>query len=265
MVNDQDATLATMREFAELMKATLAVYGKDVSKPVIRIYWNSLKQFDISMIRQAFSRWMTDPDQGRFSPKPADIIGIIQKRAGGPTWISADEAWSQALPAQDEANTVVWTEEMARAWSAASVVMQEGDSVGARRTFILTYERLVSTARESGRLPVWSVSEGWDPHCRTQTVERAVSSGLLPAPQASKYLTALPAPDVASDRQQAMLSKIQDFSGRLLDRRRQAEMQKKEIWNEESKRLQERLRREYEQQSQAADHSFEPNNLRTDQ
>lgn len=270
MVNAQDETLATMREFAELMKATLAVYGKDVSKPVIRIYWNALKQFDIAMIRQAFSRWMTDPEQGRFSPKPADIIGIIQKRAGGPVWISADEAWSLALPAQNEANTVVWTEEIARAWSAASVVMEEGDSVGARRAFILTYERLVNTARESGKQPVWSVSEGWDPQCRTQAVERAVNSGLLPAPQASKYLPAptplLGAPKVPSDRREAMLSKIQAFSGQLLDLKRQAEKQKKEVWNEESKRLQEGLQREYEQQQrQAADHGLDDKTVRTDQ
>jgi hypothetical protein len=270
MLNDRAETLNAMREFAELMKATLAVYGKDASKPVIRIYWNSLKQFDIAMIRQAFSRWMTDPEQGRFSPKPADIIGIIQKRAGGPAWISADEAWSLALPAQNEANTVVWTEEIARAWSAASIVMQEGDPVGARRAFILTYERLVTAARESGKQPAWLVSEGWDPLCRTQVVERAVNTGLLPAPQASKYLPALTpllgAPKVPGDRRQAMLSKIQAFSGQLLDRKRQIEKQKQEKWNEESKRLQERLQREYEeQQRKAADHGPEDNSVRTDQ
>ncbi|CAI2145364.1 Uncharacterised protein [Serratia fonticola] len=271
MVKDRDETLTAMREFAELMKATLAVYGKDASKPVIRIYWNSLKQFDIAMIRQAFSRWMTDPEQGRFSPKPADIIGIIQKRSGSLTWPSANEAWAMALPAQDEANTVVWTAEMAHAWNAASSIMNEGDKVGARMAFISAYERIVAVARETGKQPVWSVSEGWDPQSRTQAVEKAVNSGLLPAPQASKYLPAptplLGAPKVPSDRRQAMLSKIQAFTGQLLDRKSQGEKQKKEVWNEESERLQESLRQKYEeQQRQAADHGLnDQKSVRTDQ
>lgn len=261
MVKERSEAITVMREFAELMKATLAVYGKDASKPVIRIYWNSLKQFDIAMIRQAFSRWLTDPDQGRFSPKPADIIGIIQKRSGNPVWPTANEAWALALPAQDEANTVVWTAEITHAWNAASSIMNEGDKVGARMAFISTYDRIVAAARESGKQPIWSVSEGWDPQSRTQAVERAVNTGLLPAPQASKYLPAPvsspDAPEVPSDRRQVMLSKIQTFSVELLDRKRQAEKQKQEEWNKESERLQECLRNEYEeQQQQAADHSL---------
>lgn len=32
------------REFAEIMKATLAIYGKDASKAVLELYWNALLQ-----------------------------------------------------------------------------------------------------------------------------------------------------------------------------------------------------------------------------
>ncbi|CNI91284.1 hypothetical protein [Yersinia enterocolitica] len=140
------------REFAEIMKATLAIYGKDASKAVLELYWNALLPYDIDTVRKAFSNWLTDPDQGRFSPKPADIIRNIQNIAGKPDWLSANEAWALALPAQDEANTVVWTNEIAQAWSIAQPIMQEGDKVGARMAFIAAYERLTKAAQGTGGL-----------------------------------------------------------------------------------------------------------------
>jgi response regulator RpfG family c-di-GMP phosphodiesterase len=88
----------------------------------------------------------------------------------------------------DERNTVVWTDEMAQAWSVAQPIVQVRDMVGARMAFISAYERLVRTAREERRVPVVSVSLGWDAELRAKAVEQAVSLGYLPQGQATEYL-----------------------------------------------------------------------------
>lgn len=82
-------------EFASIMEATMAVYGKDVSKPVIRLYWNALIEYDMEAVRRAFGGWIKNPDQGQFAPKPADIIRMIDGGSGDRamvTWSKIDKA-----------------------------------------------------------------------------------------------------------------------------------------------------------------------------
>lgn len=82
-------------EFASIMEATMAVYGKDVSKPVIRLYWNALIEYDMEAVRRAFGGWIKNPDSGQFAPKPADIIRMIDGGSGDRamvTWSKIDKA-----------------------------------------------------------------------------------------------------------------------------------------------------------------------------
>ncbi|HEN3637719.1 TPA: hypothetical protein U5E40_002353 [Yersinia enterocolitica] len=250
------------REFAEIMKATLAIYGKDASKAVLELYWNALLPNDIDTVRQAFSNWLTDPDQGRFSPKPADIIRNIQHIAGKPDWLSANEAWALALPAQDEANTVVWTNEIAQAWNIAQPIMQEGDKVGARMAFIAAYERLTKAAQGTGRTPEWSVSEGWDKETVKGAVEQAVTTGLLPKPKAEKYQLLL------SDKGKlgnGVPTKISHFLDELKDKIKQDQEERARKWRDESIRLQASLDSKHrESLQQAADHGLHNNQITED-
>ncbi|HEC1649724.1 TPA: hypothetical protein R1156_001639 [Yersinia enterocolitica] len=250
------------REFAEIMKATLAIYGKDASKAVLELYWNALLPNDIDTVRQAFSNWLTDPDQGRFSPKPADIIRNIQHIAGKPDWLSANEAWALALPAQDEANTVIWTNEIAQAWNIAQPIMQEGDKVGARMAFIAAYERLSKAAQGTGRTPEWSVSEGWDKETVKGAVEQAVTIGLLPKPKAEKYQLLL------SDKGKlgnGVPTKIRHFLDELKDKIKQDQEEMARGWRDESIRLQESLDSKHrESLQQAADHGLHNNQITED-
>lgn len=254
--------VADRREFAEVMKATLAIYGKDASKAVLDLYWNALLPYEIDTVRQAFSNWLTDPDQGRFSPKPADIIRNIQNIAGKPDWLSANEAWALALPAQDEANTVVWTNEIAQAWSIAQPIMQEGDKVGARMAFIAAYERLTKAAQGTGRAPEWSVSEGWDKETVKGAVEQAVTTGLLPKPKAEKYQLLL------SDKGKlgnGVPTKIRHFLDELKDKIKQDQEERARGWRDESIRLQESLDSKHrESLQQAADHGLHNNQITED-
>ncbi|CNL87255.1 hypothetical protein [Yersinia pseudotuberculosis] len=250
------------REFAEIMKAILAIYGKDGSKAVLKIYWNALLPYDIETVRQAFSNWVIDPEQGRFSPKPADIIRNIQNIDGKPDWLSANEAWALALPAQDEANTVVWTNEIAQAWSIAQPIMQEGDKIGARMAFIAAYERLAKAAQGTGRSPSWSVSEGWDKETVKRTVEQAVTTGLLPRPKAEKYQLLLPEKGKAGNE---VPTKIRQFLDELKGRIKQDQEARESTWRDESIRLQASLEHKYQESLlQTADHGLQNNKITED-
>lgn len=88
LANDAD-------EFRGIMEATMAIYGKDVSKPVMRLYWSALVEYDMQAIRRAFSAWIKNPDAGQFPPKPADIIRMIDGATGDRAmvvWSKVDKA-----------------------------------------------------------------------------------------------------------------------------------------------------------------------------
>jgi hypothetical protein len=101
---------------------------------------------------------------------------------------SGDEAWAIALQATDEADTVVWNEEIQQALSIARPILDAGDKIGARMAFRDAYERTVRTRREAGIVPKWSASLGWDQERRIAALESAQAIGLLPAPQVAALL-----------------------------------------------------------------------------
>lgn len=173
---------ADKREFAEIMGAVTALYGRDATQPLLRLYFGALATHSLEHVRQALDRWVKDPEHGQFMPKPAEIIRTIEYTHGStrPRWLSANEAWAQAIPAADESATVVWTPETAKAWEVARPLFEAGDKVGARMAFLPAYERLVEQARIEGREPHFEISAGWDPKMRLAAVEKARTVGLLP-------------------------------------------------------------------------------------
>ena len=90
MIDPQDK-----REFATIMEATMAVYGREVTKPVMQLYWSALVEYDMAAVRRAFGAWIKNPDSGQFAPKPADIIRMIDGATGDRamvTWSKVDKA-----------------------------------------------------------------------------------------------------------------------------------------------------------------------------
>lgn len=215
------------KEFGEILSAVMMLYSKDATAILLRLYWNSLIEYPLEQVRRAFDHWVKDPKQGTFMPKPADIIRTIQEVNGTPEsqWLSANEAWAIALPAVDEAATVVWTQEMAKAWAIAKPILDAGDKIGARMAFIPAYERFVDQAKRESRTPHYEISAGWDASLRELAVNNAVTAGLLPAPS----LAALPAPDkpvlhddhVASYRRHEMSERLKALSQQLKDQNQQ--------------------------------------------
>ncbi len=216
------------KEFGEILSAVMMLYSKDATAILLRLYWNSLIEYPLDQVRRAFDHWVKDPKQGTFMPKPADIIRTIQEVNGTPEsqWLSANEAWAIALPAVDEAATVVWTQEMAKAWAVAKPILDAGDKIGARMAFIPAYDRFVDQAKRESRTPHYEISAGWDANMRELAVQNTVTAGLLPPPPQQ---TALPAPDrpvfhdehVAAYRRHEMSERLKALSQQLKDQNQQ--------------------------------------------
>lgn len=64
--------------FHELMLGAGEIYGKEITKPLLRIYFNALEDLTMEQVTHAFSAHIKSTDQaGTFFPKPADLIRQI--------------------------------------------------------------------------------------------------------------------------------------------------------------------------------------------
>lgn len=81
------------REFASILQATMDVYNKDISTDVIKIWWLALQQYEIDQIKHGLTKYITSPDCGKFPPKPADIILMMD----GSSQDAALIAWNKVL------------------------------------------------------------------------------------------------------------------------------------------------------------------------
>ena len=169
---------ADFSEFASMMDDISALMGRQpMSTKQSAMMFRALARYSLTDVRNALDAHMRDPQRGRFYPLPADLIGKIEESSN--THPGSDEAWAIAVRALDEAETVVWTNQMAEAWGLCKSVMDMGDEVGARMAFRQAYDRLVSDARQANLPAVWIISEGFDKERRIVAVQKAESAGLL--------------------------------------------------------------------------------------
>ena len=154
------------------------------------MYFRALGAASLDDVRAALDAHVKDPQRGRWFPKPADLVAQLDGLAADDGRPGADEAWSIGLLSDDEAASVVWTDEIAQAMAAAQPVLRAGDKVGARMAFREAYERIVSDARRARRPVRWSVTQGMDPLRVAHAVEQGVKAGRI----ARAELDALPAP-----------------------------------------------------------------------
>lgn len=183
------------KDFAKLLADVMAGFSKPLPDGAMVATWfKLLAPFPASTIAAAFTAYVIErPD---FAPVPNSIVARCRLLDGRPL---DDEAWALALASRDEAETVVWTDEMAQAFLQCQTVLASGDEVGARMAFKDAYNRLVATARAENRPAVWSVSQGWDVQRRAAAINQAVIAGRLPAPQAVALLPNLVSGSDATD------------------------------------------------------------------
>ena len=78
------------KEFAQFMGGMFAVYGKEVSTMILRIWFEALRSYDLKAVKDAMARHLLNPDNGQFLPKPADVVKLI----GGTNIDTAMQAWT---------------------------------------------------------------------------------------------------------------------------------------------------------------------------
>ena len=172
-------------QLVDMILVTAEVMGHELKPSAVMMMVSDLAGYDFAAVANTLNRCRKE-QTGRLTLK-----GILDLLAPAGGWLTANEAWSLALPAADERNTVVWTSEASKAWSVALPLLEVGDKVGARMAFIAAYERHVSTAKSEGKHPVHEVSAGWDAAGRDLAIQQAQIAGLLPPPAP---VAALPPP-----------------------------------------------------------------------
>lgn len=84
--------LEEKRRFASLMVALADYYKQEISKGVMALYWEGLKQYDYAAIEKAAWAHTQSPDEsGRWMPKISDLTKVLQ----GSTKDQASLAWSK--------------------------------------------------------------------------------------------------------------------------------------------------------------------------
>lgn len=65
-------------QFSELITSVADLYGREMPRATMRLYWAALRQYSWEEVRHAFSAHVQCKDRGRFMPKPADILLAIE-------------------------------------------------------------------------------------------------------------------------------------------------------------------------------------------
>lgn len=172
--------------FVKSLRSCLGVYGAEVlSGEALIVWFDQMKKYSLEIVEAALSKHL---EKCKFAPKPADLHEIIADYIFRQP--SSDEAWSIVINALDENNSIVWTEDMSKAFFIAKPVLDAGDKIGARMAFKGAYERLCSNTRATGIPSKWVVSLGRDLEQRRYVIEHGVQSGIL----AAEHLKLCPPP-----------------------------------------------------------------------
>jgi hypothetical protein len=180
-------------DLIDALCATAEAMGATLSPNAARMMADDLEAYDVPILVRALHACRHEV-QGRLTL--AAIMLRVHAADGRP---GKDEAWSIALSASDEFETVVLTSEIRQAMQASAPILSLGDKVGARMAFIGAYERLVAQSRAEAVPVSWSVSLGFDPGRRVAAVESAHRSQLITQEQAAGYLADLRIEPVTQD------------------------------------------------------------------
>jgi hypothetical protein len=162
-------------QLVERLVMTAEACGTNLTDGAAALIAAELATYDQAQVAGALRKCLRDL-KGRLS-----LAAIIERLDDGRP--GADEAWSM-MPF-DEAQTVVWSDEMAAARGIVQPLLDECDKVGARMAFREAYTRLVAEARDARKPVNWTASLGHDPRGREGALRLAVENGRLTLGQAS--------------------------------------------------------------------------------
>jgi hypothetical protein len=81
--------------FVNLITDVLAFYRQDTSPFALQVWWGACERFDLEQVSKALTKHAMDADRGQFSPKPADLVRMLE----GTATDRAALAWGKTLEA----------------------------------------------------------------------------------------------------------------------------------------------------------------------
>ncbi|MCW5631821.1 MAG: hypothetical protein KIT17_00645 [Rubrivivax sp.] len=162
--------------FTALLDGTHRLLSRNQYEPnptSTALFFAAMRDYTLDQVRAALDNHLRT---SRFVPMPADLLDFLRGDDGSDGRPGAEEAWAAAMLSRDENETVVWTEETAKAWGVAAALLQT-DEVGARMAFREVYLREVKKARAQRRPLKWQVMLGHDQARRAEAVRRAQAEG----------------------------------------------------------------------------------------
>lgn len=168
----------------EAVAVTAELCGRTFSEPAARVFVGDLSGFDEGAVIVALAKCRREV-RGVLTVQ--DVVSRIDDGRPG-----AEEAWSM-MPF-DEAQSVVWSDEMAEAFGVCGPLLAQGDRVAARMAFKETYAHLVAQARDAGKAVRWTPSLGHDKRGHEAALMTAVNAGRISFEHALDLAPQLPPP-----------------------------------------------------------------------
>lgn len=127
-----------------------------------------------------------------FCPTFPEFAGWCEPKTDD--WLGSHEAWAiaeKSIGFDGQELTVIWTEQMAQAFSRCEELIKTGDKyqrAEAKKIFCDAYDRLVSQAKDQGMKPIYVTSLGVDKDQAIAAIKQAEVAGFLTTEQTALQL-----------------------------------------------------------------------------
>lgn len=189
-------TQFSTQDAARLMNKMKAFYGKKYAEQ-----WGDIPVSEIAdamveclqgLSAEDFKRGYLRMQKSTFCPTIPEFRSWCEPQTS--EWLGAHEAWAiaeKSVGFDGEELTVIWTEQMAQAFSRCENLVKTGDKfqrAEAKKIFCDAYDRLVDQAKDQGLKPEYITSLGTDKDQAITAIQQAEFEGFLTAPMAEHQL-----------------------------------------------------------------------------
>ena len=190
-----------MREFTKddatrLISKMRINYGKKFADQWVGVDVEELKQAMVDAYQgltvEDFARGVNRMKHEQWPPTIPEFRSWCEPKTDD--WLGSHEAWAiaeKSIGFDGQELTVIWTEQMAQAFSRCEELIKTGDKyqrAEAKKIFCDAYDRLVTQAKDQGLKPIYVTSLGTDKDQAIAAIKQAEVDGFLTAPVAQAQL-----------------------------------------------------------------------------
>lgn len=190
-----------MREFTKgdaerLINKMRINYGKKFIDQWTGVHEDELKQAMVEAYQglsmEDFARGYARMLQEQWPPTIPEFRSWCEPKTDD--WLGSHEAWAiaeKSIGFDGQELTVIWTEQMAQAFSRCEELIKTGDKyqrAEAKKIFCDAYDRLVTQAKDQGLKPIYVTSLGTDKDQAIAAIKQAEVDGFLKEPEAALQL-----------------------------------------------------------------------------